>query len=159
MQPNSRCDLLIKSTFSFSSPQAWRWVASGVKRTRARRWSTGPTTQMPRRSMPTWGTTGRTPPWCVIHQLWRCTTTATTVTPPPSRPLVGHLQSWRPLAGPPHPSPQWLWAVPSPVSSQVSLWRGFKVSEGDTWDQEQGNLHIWGKKKALKVSQHEWNVL
>lgn len=110
--------LIVKSS---SSSQAWRWVVSGVKRTRARLWSTDQTTQMPLRPARSWATTGPSLQWWVIHLLWMLTTTATTVMLLASHPLAGRLQSWRPLAVPPPPLLQWLWTVPFPVSSQVSL--------------------------------------
>lgn len=136
---NKTCpDCSFRSSFAYFTFQAWRWVVSGVKRTRVQHWSTDPTTRMLRRSMPTWATTGPTPPWWVIHQLWRHTTTATTVMLQPSRPLVARLRWWRPSAAPPLPSPQWLWAVLSPVSSQVSLWREHRTTESayltDGWN-------------------------
>lgn len=141
---NQRCvwqlpeSLKQSSSSSLLCLQAWRWVASGVKRTRARLSNTDPITLMPHRSMPTWVTMGLTPPWWVIRQRWRHTTTATTVTPQASRLLVGRLQSWRPSAGPPPPSPQWLW-VHSQVSSQVSVLSGFKKFKGRDLDNNNNN--------------------
>lgn len=101
-------------------PQAWRWVAWGVKRTRAHHSSTGPKMATSCPPTPTWATMGPTPPGWVTHQPWRCTTTATTVTLLCSRPSAAPRPSWRPSAERPRLSPRWLWAAPSPASSQVS---------------------------------------
>lgn len=121
---NYRCSTLnthsLLIEIFLASLQAWQWVVSEVKRTRAQHSSTDLITQMQHQSMPTWAITGLIPPWWGIHQPWRHTTTATIVTQPPSLHLVGHLRSWHHLAGPPLLLHLWLWAALSPVLSQVS---------------------------------------